>query len=197
MPFIAPHSNRYYYLQVQCQRTATQGLLAICCGAIKIPRPYRRKTVVEGLFYHGQLYGPGEIDTALSQIPRCKRPSLTLAMHSKHVPPSFMINIWMSKYLRVGPGAFDCFPRSYYSGMWFHAHLVFLTIDLISVLRCKISSHYAVPVKPSTTSSNRDLVLNLQRLQYHLKPQPCYTKPYSDSQHSVSSLSIIFAEVQY
>ncbi|KAG2737510.1 hypothetical protein P692DRAFT_20842289 [Suillus brevipes Sb2] len=89
----------------------------------------------------------------------------------------------MSKYLRVGPGAFDCFPRSYYSGMWFHAHLVFLTIDLISVLR----------FKPSTTSSNRDLVLNLQRLQYHLKPQPCYTKPYSDSQHSVSSLSIIFA----
>jgi hypothetical protein len=37
MSFIVPHSNRYYYLQVQCQRTATQGLLAICCGAIKIP----------------------------------------------------------------------------------------------------------------------------------------------------------------
>ncbi|KAG2737527.1 hypothetical protein P692DRAFT_20605151 [Suillus brevipes Sb2] len=37
--------------------------------------------------------GLGENDATLSQIPRCRRPSLTLAMHPKHVPPSFMINI--------------------------------------------------------------------------------------------------------
>ncbi|KAG2742715.1 hypothetical protein P692DRAFT_20838933 [Suillus brevipes Sb2] len=38
--------------------------------------------------------------------------------------------------------------------------------------------------QPHLVRSNRALVLNLRRLQYHLKPQPWYTKPYSDSQHS-------------
>ncbi|KAG2737305.1 hypothetical protein P692DRAFT_20842484 [Suillus brevipes Sb2] len=84
----------------------------------------------------------------------------------------------MSKYLRVGPGALDCLPRSYYSDVKYH-----LTMQSQSSLR---QPHLV-------TRSNGDLVLDLQRLQYHLKPQPCYTKPYSDSQHSVSSLSIIFA----
>ncbi|KAG2749421.1 hypothetical protein P692DRAFT_201789066 [Suillus brevipes Sb2] len=73
----------------------------------------------------------------------------------------------MSKYLRVGPGALDCLPHSYYSDVKYH-----LTMR---------------------SQSNGALVPNLHRLQYHLKPQPCYTKPYSDSQHSASSLSIIFA----
>ncbi|KAG2737286.1 hypothetical protein P692DRAFT_20842471 [Suillus brevipes Sb2] len=83
----------------------------------------------------------------------------------------------MSKYLRVGPGALDCLPRSYYSDVKYR-----LTMRSQSSLR-----------QPHLVRSNGALVLNLHRLQYHLKPQPWYTKPYSDSQNSASSLSIIFA----
>ncbi|KAG2744069.1 hypothetical protein P692DRAFT_201794245 [Suillus brevipes Sb2] len=70
----------------------------------------------------------------------------------------------MSKYLRVGPGVLDCLPRSYYSDIKYH-----LTVRSRSSLR-----------RPHLT------ILNPYN---HLKPQPCYTKPHSDSQHSASSLS--------
>ncbi|KAG2737389.1 hypothetical protein P692DRAFT_20842459 [Suillus brevipes Sb2] len=48
----------------------------------------------------------------------------------------------------------DFLPRSYYSDVKYH-----LTMR---------------------SQSNGALVLNLHRLQYHLKPQPWYTKPYND-----------------
>ncbi|KAG1772941.1 hypothetical protein EV702DRAFT_1131848 [Suillus placidus] len=47
------------------------------------------------------------------------------------------------------------------------------------VFRRKVSSHCAVPVKPRPHLARYDgaSVLNLY---YHVKPQPCYTKPHSD-----------------
>ncbi|KAG1778136.1 hypothetical protein EV702DRAFT_188790 [Suillus placidus] len=67
----------------------------------------------------------------------------------------------MSRYLRIGPGVLACPPRSYYSGIR------------------KVSSHCAVPVKPRPhlVKSDGASVLNMY---YHVKPQPCYTKPHSD-----------------
>ncbi|KAG2748369.1 hypothetical protein P692DRAFT_20804817 [Suillus brevipes Sb2] len=85
----------------------------------------------------------------------------------------------MSRYLRVGPGVLGCLPRSYYT--WACG------FNIISLCG------------PSQVFDDLDLSGLMEPLYLIcttisiLKPQPCYTKPHSDSQHSASSLSIIFA----